>query len=246
MSECDGMIYDDQGLKTVFPDITPWHDGTRLLVDDASDSDWRSEEIYISDSERMVVAVDVDDTLLQTVNVFKDWVDSENEGPVFDDWLDYRHALATNLDSPWRTAALESGVLDDLPPFPGAAKGLRALRNAGFRLEVVTSRPESMRDFTKASLDKHFPNMFDDVHLTGSPGPVLKGAVCKHNSACVLVDDSMHQLQDAVQYGVGGVLFDFQGTSGSVQKPPFGVIRLESWEDVSKWIITNHQFRQLR
>ena len=86
-----------------------------------------------------------------------------------------------------------------LPPVPRAAEGLQALKNEGFRLEAMTSRPEAMRAVTEAALGRWFPNMFAEVHLVGN---LMKGIACKRNGVHVLVDDSILQLRDAIQFGV--------------------------------------------
>jgi phosphoglycolate phosphatase-like HAD superfamily hydrolase len=185
----------------------------------------------------LVVAVDIDDTLVLTVSAFKIWVDSKNGGPLFSRWSQYQREMQL-ASSEWRELAMKAGLFDDLPPVPGAKKGLEVLANAGIRLEAMTSRPESMRDVTMALLDKYFPKIFSDVHLTG--GLEHKGDLCQRHGIHVLVDDSMEWLQGANERGVRCILFDFKGTYGSTKKPPMGIRRAESWEDVSRLIFPAH------
>jgi hypothetical protein len=132
----------------------------------------------------LVVAVDIDDTLVLTVSAFKIWVDSKNGGPLFSRWSQYQREMQL-ASSEWRELAMKAGLFDDLPPVPGAKKGLEVLANAGIRLEAMTSRPESMRDVTMALLDKHFPKIFSDVHLTG--GREHKGDLCQRRGINVLL-----------------------------------------------------------
>jgi phosphoglycolate phosphatase-like HAD superfamily hydrolase len=222
-----------------------------MVPDSYSDSDecneWdEADESTVGDFPQtvlpqMVVAVDIDDTLLQTVNIFKKWVDSQNGGQLLPNWLAYQNELQ-QPSSQWSGAFVQSGLFEDLPPVPGAKNGLKTLQDAGFRLEAMTARPESMRDVTMMSLDALFPDMFSRVDFTGPPGPGLKGALCKRNGVHVLVDDSIPQLEDASQHGVGCILFDFQGSYGTSRNPSLGVTRLTSWKDISQWIIDNRQF----
>merc|ERR1711988_1395667 len=108
---------------------------------------------------------------------------------MFSTLAEYRKE-SSRITSAWSRAFVESGLLANLPPIPGAQEGIKALKNAGFRLETVTSRPEIMRELTEASLGIYFPDMFHNMHFTGPPGPVLKGAVCKELGVRVLIDDS--------------------------------------------------------
>lgn len=70
---------------------------------------------------------------------------------------------------------------------PSREDAVDALRAAGFRLEVVTSRPESMRASTELLLDRLFrPGTFAAKHFV--PGGE-KGRVCRAINAVVLIDD---------------------------------------------------------
>eukprot|EP00746_Dinoflagellata_sp_MGD_P069093 gnl/MRDRNA2_/MRDRNA2_28337_c0_seq1.p1 gnl/MRDRNA2_/MRDRNA2_28337_c0~~gnl/MRDRNA2_/MRDRNA2_28337_c0_seq1.p1 ORF type:complete len:278 (-),score=48.85 gnl/MRDRNA2_/MRDRNA2_28337_c0_seq1:384-1217(-) len=188
----------------------------------------------------VVVAVDVDDTLVHLVDTFREWFDALNGRPMFSDRLTY-HKEIQNPHSLARRNFMEHSQFEKLPPVPGAVDGLKALRKAGCRLEAMTSRPESMRSVTEAMLDMWFPNMFAEVHMVGE---ILKGIVCKRNGVHVLVDDSILQLQDAIRFGIVCLLFDFEGTYNSTrgQPLPFGMVKLLSWDEVSQWIIENKEF----
>lgn len=194
-------------------------------------------EEQVDELPQVVVAVDIDDTLVQTVNVFKKWADSKNGGSLFSSWKEYQKE-SQDLNSQWRHGFLKSGRFENVPPVPGAKDGLKALHKAGFRLEALSSRPEAMRTMTETLLWRLFPRIFSDVRLTG--GLEKKGEVCERHGIHVLVDDSLHQVEEAAQRGVLCVLFDFEGLYGSTKETPENVERFESWDDVSDWIIASN------
>eukprot|EP00746_Dinoflagellata_sp_MGD_P148243 gnl/MRDRNA2_/MRDRNA2_80490_c0_seq2.p1 gnl/MRDRNA2_/MRDRNA2_80490_c0~~gnl/MRDRNA2_/MRDRNA2_80490_c0_seq2.p1 ORF type:complete len:241 (+),score=31.09 gnl/MRDRNA2_/MRDRNA2_80490_c0_seq2:66-788(+) len=187
----------------------------------------------------ITVGVDIDDTIVQTVNDFRDWLDAENGGPLWFTWLEYRNEMQ-NQFSHWRQRFMQSGLVDEVLPVPGARKGLRNLKVAGFRLEVVTARTESMVDATMALIDDLFPDTFSNLHFCGGPPKVTKGATCKRHGINVLIDDALENLEDAAQHDVRVILFNHEGTYGEPEDAPCHVTQLKSWEDISECLIMEY------
>lgn len=59
----------------------------------------------------------------------------------------------------WMASRYASGAFRDVPLMPGAAEGLRAIRDLGFRIAIITARPQwqykHIQSDTVASLDEH-------------------------------------------------------------------------------------------
>eukprot|EP00746_Dinoflagellata_sp_MGD_P148242 gnl/MRDRNA2_/MRDRNA2_80490_c0_seq1.p1 gnl/MRDRNA2_/MRDRNA2_80490_c0~~gnl/MRDRNA2_/MRDRNA2_80490_c0_seq1.p1 ORF type:complete len:280 (+),score=39.29 gnl/MRDRNA2_/MRDRNA2_80490_c0_seq1:75-842(+) len=195
----------------------------------------------------VTVGVDIDDTLIQTVNTFRTWSDSENGRPLCSTWSEYQRVLG-DTSNPWRQAFVQSGLMKEVPLVPGARKGLSMLKAAGFRLEAVTARPKSMSGETMELLDHLFPGMLSRVHFTGDAllgSPGSKGTTCRCNGIRVLIDDGLQHLEDSIRYGVLGILFDHKGMYGLSQHTPSGITRFESWEQISQWLIERREWLML-
>merc|ERR1719160_728297 len=130
------------------------------------------------------------------------------------------------------------GGLENLEEVPGAAAALQRLKDAGARLEAVTSRPPIMRESTEALLAKLFPpDTFAAAHFVG---PGEKGVTCNQIGARALVDDQLPNCVDACQCGVVSVLFDFCGSypwSKNVTELPARCKRIETWAETCNFLL---------
>lgn len=184
----------------------------------------------------LVVALDVDEVLVQYVDGFRKFMQRERpHGPLDTDSVFHE---AHDPSSPWRLQFAVSGGLDNLDAVPGAAAALRRLKRAGIRLEAVTSRPEIMRESTMTLLNQLFPpDTFSDAHFVGGGG---KGHACLAIGACALVDDQLPNCIDCSQCGLITVLFDFCGSypwSKGVTELPPGCKRIETWAETCNFLL---------
>jgi len=186
----------------------------------------------------LTVALDVDEVLCRYVDGFRKWLQRERPAGPLDTDSVFREAHDPN--SPWRLQFAMCGGLDNLEAVPGAPQALRKMRQAGMRLEVVTSRPPIMRESTEALLGRLFPpDTFSAAHFVG---PGEKGRTCNAIRALALVDDQIPNITDAHACGVVAVLFNFSGTypwscCGPDELPP-GVMCLESWAATSDYLLS--------
>lgn len=111
-----------------------------------------------------------------------------------------------------------------------------------YRLAIVTSREDSLREVTLAWLSAHFPDRFDDVQLCNSfvvTNPLLrrrKVDVCLEIGAVALVDDGLANVVEAAAHGMRGVLFgDFPWNRTDTL--PGGVVRVLDWEAVVEELV---------
>jgi len=121
-------------------------------------------------------------------------------------------------------------------PVEGSLAALSRLADE-FRLYVVTSREDSMRERTLAWVEHHFAGHFEDVFLCNSyvtDRPVVarrKVDVCREVGAVALVDDSLANVTDVAGAGMRGILFgDFAWNRTATL--PTGVVRVAGWDDV--------------
>ena len=85
-----------------------------------------------------------------------------------------------------------------------------------FRLVIVSSRESTILEPTRAWVETHFPEMFEDIHLCnhfltpeeeGIYTPKDKSDVCLEIGASILVDDSLHWAQDCSKKGFSCLFF---------------------------------------
>lgn len=128
----------------------------------------------------------------------------------------------------------------NLPPVPGAIAGVSALRDAGFRLAVVTSRQLAIEDETRGWLAKHFPDgAFESVQFGNHWGlqgsKVSKSELCKKIEASLLIDDAPNYVKEVAAQGIPALLFDLDGEYGwakGADPLPDGVTRVAAWDEV--------------
>ncbi len=126
-------------------------------------------------------------------------------------------------------------------PVPGATEAIAKLSN-NYSLQIVTSRPDSVREKTLAWLELHFPKLFHDFHFTniyaGEVGtkPKSKSEVCKEIGALVLIDDALRHATEVATAGIPVLLPD---RPWNRQHTPAGVTRVNTWDDIVKWTEEN-------
>jgi uncharacterized HAD superfamily protein len=129
----------------------------------------------------------------------------------------------------------------DAKPDPDTCEAVRALADR-YTLDIVTSRPESIRDYTDAWLQSVFPGMFRTLHCTNSFGAAAgvkkrsKSEVCREIGASVLIEDLLENAEDVARSGIPVLLPDRPWNSGLVSP---GIIRIRSLSDAVLWIDAN-------
>jgi hypothetical protein len=186
--------------------------------------------------DSMIIALDVDEVLVQYVDGFRKYMQRERpNGPLDTDSIFHE---AHNPTSPWRLQFALSGGLDNLDAVPGAAAALQRFRSNGIRLEAVTSRPPIMRQSTEALLGKLFPpDTFAAYHFVGPGG---KGSTCVAIGARALVDDQYPNCVDVCGCGVTSVLFDYCGSypwSQNLPEMPANCKKCETWQETSTFLL---------
>lgn len=121
----------------------------------------------------------------------------------------------------------------DIKPILGAPSGLRILKQKGHKLYVVTGRQNYVKDETVYWVEKHFPNMFEDIILTNSytTMEVPKMTVCKDLKADMIIDDNYFTCVQCHQHGVDAV--NFVGTPMYPWCEP-NPLAIATWSDITE------------
>lgn len=159
--------------------------------------------------ERLVIAIDCDDVLVQTKEYFVRTYNALHGTHVtLEDTRNLNREIwaADEKEILRRWAALtETDDYKLLKPGPEVVAILKELA-ADHELHLITARKEEERAFTQEMLDHELKGVFTSMEFVGWKGS--KGQVCKRIKADVLIDDTASHLHDALECGLpsGGAL----------------------------------------
>jgi 5'(3')-deoxyribonucleotidase len=121
-----------------------------------------------------VIAVDFDDTLSYTNRTICQWHnDKYGTKMSLDDFHSYYYWKNPGWGTPTEaiskvTEFLLSPHVNEIPPIEGAQRGTRRLKDAGYKLVVITARMQKIADDSVAWLETHFPGIFDTIYFTSA------------------------------------------------------------------------------
>ena len=191
---------------------------------------------------KLTIAVDCDDTLFPTAKYF---IDSYNKK--FNANVDFENQHEPDYDG-WGVSDAELlrrlGMLQDaeeyrqIEIYDNAVRVLNNLRIKGHRLIVVTARKEHERPITESMIERDAPGVFDAIEFVGWYGS--KHEALRKIGADVLVDDSIHHLNKALEEGVlnpgCALLFGDFPWSRTVSDAGSGIVRCADWIEVEQRI----------
>ena len=181
----------------------------------------------------MKIAVDQDDTIMSFTRHVLDAINREY-GIIIDieeitDWNDNSlRSLKFYKDGGnwWDWMRDRDWVWAQCPAIPGAIGGIQKLRDAGHRVELLTSKPEWAEWVTWSWLKKwRAPVHSVTIHPFGSATEKWE-----LSSADILIDDGLHNVVPWVESGRGAIIFD-QPWNRSWE-PEGSVIRATSWQSI--------------
>lgn len=122
-------------------------------------------------------------------------------------------------------------------PIHGAYETLLFLKNQGHEFFIVTGREDYTKDFTKAWVDKYFPDIFSGIYHTNAyvegNSRIKKSLVCTQIEAELIIDDDMMHIMDCLESGIKVIVFDNPWNQGEF----LGEInRVFGWGEIVKII----------
>lgn len=116
-----------------------------------------------------------------------------------------------------------------------------------YKLVITTSRHRQVQQDTLDWLEKHFPEVFSDVHFAGiwedwgqrkqtldEAAKLTKADLLKKIGAAYIIDDHPKHCNGAAKVGVQALLFGDYGWNRHV-KLAKGIIRVKDWSAVKKF-----------
>ena len=136
-----------------------------------------------------------------------------------------------------------SKEFDDLTPIHGSRAIIQMMRPKIDKIYIITGRQDCVRKKTEDWLDKHYPELFDDLLLTNSftSNEIPKVDLCKALNIDTIIDDSDVQCDMCAERGVKPV--HFSGYNG-VDMYPWCDLRetnVLSWDQLYKDNFLTHE-----
>lgn len=134
----------------------------------------------------------------------------------------------------------DSGIVRNYLPMDGANEVLVKLKNR-YNLVILTSRGSTIRQDTQDWVEKYYPDIFSEVHLSGiwddialHKYEVTKTDICRQIGAEYLIDDQLKHCISANDAGITSLLFgDY--TWNQMSDLPNGIIKSHTWKDVDNY-----------
>lgn len=137
-----------------------------------------------------------------------------------------------------RTKSINRGMNPFLRPVRDSQLALTALAKR-HDLVILTSRPRDIHETTKSTIDRHFPDIFRDIHYLqggwgerGANEAVTKGEAAIEIGASTLVDDQPRHAIGMARAGGVGLLFGDRQIASTTVSGEAGVIRVANWREV--------------
>jgi 5'(3')-deoxyribonucleotidase len=140
---------------------------------------------------------------------------------------------------------LLSDEYSDLAPMTGAAEVLRKLAQT-YTIYIVTGRPDFTEEATEKWVNKHLPNIFEQIVFTNffktpdsKGGLRTKADVCKEHGAEWLVDDHLHHIHNVAEQGITGLLFGDLPWEQLTEPLP-NVVKIKDWRELGHYFDQQH------
>lgn len=118
-------------------------------------------------------------------------------------------------------------------PIKGSVEALTKLKRQ-YRLVIVTSRHDFLKDQTHAWLEKYFPGVFEAVHFTDG---IAKSEICKRVGAELIIEDHLSHAKVCAESGVKVLLFG-NYCWNRIESGYNNILPVKDWGEVTKLLLT--------
>lgn len=191
-----------------------------------------------------IIAVDIDDVLAVHAQEFVDYTNKKWGTNLKVD--DYHDHWAEIWQTDWEETQrrlheyLNAGKFAKYKTVSDADIVLKKLKK-NYKLAVLTARQQSLSEDTRAWINKHFSNIFDDIHFAGVYDLGEKEALKRDKTAMALSIGADYLIEDQLKYalpvaktGIKVLLFGDYPWNQSHSLPK-GTTRVRSWQEVLEY-----------
>jgi len=120
-----------------------------------------------------------------------------------------------------------SELFETITPIEGSFNGVLKLFQKRYRLNLVTARPDSLKEKTFLWLWKNYPNIFEQVNFTNGS---KKSDFCLRNSISAMIEDHADYANDCAEKGIETFLITQPWNFLETLHP--GVRRVKDWSEI--------------
>ena len=189
----------------------------------------------------MKIGIDMDDVLVHFIPEVLEYHNKTYGTKVtMNDVKDYSLAKIWGCSEKESNRRIEefyrSNTFKQLSPIQGAVDGVKKLQRMGHQLELITSRPEYLRDISLVWINKHIPDVFNELHFVNSFTDYgvkrKKSEVCVERNIDLHIDDHLFHANDCASQGVKVLLFDQNYGWNQSLSLRQEIKRVHSWDNI--------------
>jgi len=191
----------------------------------------------------MIIAVDIDEVLADTVNTFCDVYNKKYRTKIKrQDFYNFKWWDIIGIDrfafkEQFMGLIKQEHFFKKIPVKSGALAGISELKE-NHTLMIVTGRPKSLAGITEEWLIENFGDIFSSVNFTREkilePSVESKFSVCKRLKAEILIEDEIDNAAECASNGLTALLFDAPWNQQIAESDR--IIRVHSWPEIIIWI----------
>ncbi|MFA5746416.1 MAG: NIF family HAD-type phosphatase [Candidatus Pacearchaeota archaeon] len=192
--------------------------------------------------KKIKIAIDLDDTLVSTVNLLVKEMLKDRSFPAFRGYhsiKDFSFDEEMALYKYIRTTVNKQDI-KKFKPIPGCVSVVKELSKT-YDLYLVTARTKNVKKHTRDWISHHFPNCFKKIifgqYLKEGEFKKTKGEICKELGISLIIDDRYDYCLDCHKHGIRAIVFDYKGNYvWSKGKLPKEIKIIKNWKEVSEII----------
>lgn len=131
----------------------------------------------------------------------------------------------------------DSHYFDEIEPLDGAIEAIKQLKEKN-QLYLITSRQDDFQEKTKAWIEMHLPNIFEDIlHSNAYPKNGLsrkKSDLCDHLNVSALIEDNLDYVIECMKPKRKMILFKYPWNEQ--REKPKGIYAVSGWNEALKLI----------
>lgn len=187
---------------------------------------------------KIKIAIDLDDTLVPTVELLVKEMFKDKSFPAFNGYQsikDFSYEEEISLYQYIR-ATLNKQDIADFKPIVDSVSVINNL-STNFELFIITARSTDVEKHTTAWIEHHYPNIFKEIifskYIVEGTFVKTKGEICKELGISLIVDDNLEYIIDCDKHGIKTILFDCEGnyawSKGEISK---NTVVAKTWKEV--------------
>ena len=185
----------------------------------------------------MKISIDCDDVISDTVPITLNLINKlynkniplEEFDPI---WQNWEKTLGKRTRKELIKHFFNYDFLYSIPVLPGAIEGVKALKELGVEIYVITSRDEKS-PATRDWVNKHFKNLINDVifiKYKDGKQQICKGELCKLNNIDLHIEDNPIHVDEVKSYNIKTLVFNQHWNKDYPNSKL--VKRAKDWQDV--------------